>query len=636
MSGGLAKVISIGSLVLAVGGLGLAARSARKEMLVRGGFEAARVLIAFAVVIAMTQITSVSTPIVFVLVALALGAVFGLYQGRNLTLSIKDNRLMAQRTILGIAVWGASLLVMQVAALSARTGAFRFGQALSYFSIASTVGLFLARNQRMQQVTNAALGATAGVAIALLVLAAPMTVRAQSCAERNYTDCDGVTDDGTPTNMDDMFGTGGHPPQGELPTGAGPVYAPPPYEPPPVGQTRRAPVQTKRPSKQLVDNGAGTLEEAEPPIDAGTNGGSDPVTDPSDPVGLDAPPVTGDGNSVSTEEAAGANGAGAAGAVATGGLAAAEVAGQRSRGGKLRGGRKRGADDPEGGPEEGGFWNRVKKKAQEVERTRQAEELEEQGIDQAKKDQADVARAQEEEWTKAEEEAAIDKRKNEEAWRRMEDLRRAQEKLQWTLAASREDIAFGERLIKTYEWTQFGTDRGVDVLSRMAGPAGEKLRWGYQVGKSTMQQTALPRGDLVKGVRDGVVDVAWDAVSGRVDGGSFQLPFAGTPVRDVGDSNVLSVTPSVIKDAVVQSGRGYLQDITYGDRIKNIFNGDPWLNARDPLQQKLGFGGKPMNDIFDSIDRTIGGAHRPVPNPLGPVTKAIEDAHHSKPSGSHR
>ena len=361
MSSGIARVISIAGIVISVGGLVVAARTSRREMRVRGGFEAARVLITLAVLITMSQITAVTTPIALTAPALLLGATFGVAQGRALKLSISNEQVMAKRTFFGLAVWGASLLVMQLSSVLAQTGAFRFGQALSYFSIAATVGTFLTRNQRVQQLSTASFGAAAGIAIALLALAlavaVPMSARAQCpdgplpCDPGGGEQPPAYDPCSNPNSIEYYTDCQHNAPQQPAP--APPVEQPTqPYVPPVGGPAARPPepVATPRPTNQLVNSEPGTLNQPVDPSAAGTapTGDLPTSTTPTD-----------DASNVSSSEAAGANAAAAAGAAAAGALAAAEGA----AGGFP--GRRRQDDptDPAGPPPDGGFWNLVKRKA---------------------------------------------------------------------------------------------------------------------------------------------------------------------------------------------------------------------------------------------------------------------------------
>ena len=171
MGEGLARAITIGSIVLTVASLTLAVVFARKKTRVRVGFDVARAVIGVGAILAMAMITNVTTPVVAVLVAVGVGVGLGFTQGSTLEISAGEKGLYAKRTPIALVGWGAGIILMQAAGIGSRIGAVQLGQTVAWFSACMGIGLIVGRTGPL----NKSLART-GVAAAIIALALPATV----------------------------------------------------------------------------------------------------------------------------------------------------------------------------------------------------------------------------------------------------------------------------------------------------------------------------------------------------------------------------------------------------------------------------------------------------------------------------
>ncbi len=143
----LSRIVVIVSAGFSALVLFLSLRKASKEVRVRPGLEWARVGVGVGGVLIMGVIVGTQTPVPLAVGAVFVGATIGFFQGQQIVVTLRDSQLWAQRTVWGIALFSAGLVAMQLAGLSSRTGLFRFGQAVSYFSIAVGIGLIAGRSK---------------------------------------------------------------------------------------------------------------------------------------------------------------------------------------------------------------------------------------------------------------------------------------------------------------------------------------------------------------------------------------------------------------------------------------------------------------------------------------------------------
>ncbi len=181
--------IGVAATVLSACGVVVAIVMARKEARVRPGFDGLRLLLTAGGIAVMAAVTAVSTPAAFVALAVVGGTSIGWAQGRATTVRIVDGRAMARRSAMGIGLFGAGMLVMQISGLMSRAGVFRIGQAISYFSAALAAGVLFGREPRLRQANAATTGAALVSSmvvllmgtLGLLVMGAPRRAAADHC-----------------------------------------------------------------------------------------------------------------------------------------------------------------------------------------------------------------------------------------------------------------------------------------------------------------------------------------------------------------------------------------------------------------------------------------------------------------------
>jgi len=148
----------------------LTLRTAKRESRVRPGFDIARLVIGAGALLVMGTIVGVQTPVALAALGIAAGAVVGFAQGRRLEISLRDGRVFARRTLIGIAVWVAGIIAMQGAGLLNRTGVFRIGQTVAVFGVFTTLGLLIGRSGPVDEAhRKGAVSVTAALALFALI-----------------------------------------------------------------------------------------------------------------------------------------------------------------------------------------------------------------------------------------------------------------------------------------------------------------------------------------------------------------------------------------------------------------------------------------------------------------------------------
>ncbi len=170
MGDGLARAITIGSIVLTVASLSVAVIFARKASRIRIGFDVARAAVGVIAILVMAAITNVTTPLFSVFLAIAGGLALGFGQGSNLEVTSNERGLHSKRSPIGIALWGAGIVVMQAAGIASRTGMVKLGQTMAWFSVCLGVGLLVGRNGPLRNANRAVAGGGAAMLLAVLVL----------------------------------------------------------------------------------------------------------------------------------------------------------------------------------------------------------------------------------------------------------------------------------------------------------------------------------------------------------------------------------------------------------------------------------------------------------------------------------
>jgi hypothetical protein len=168
------RVLSLAALVLSGGILVFSIISVRKEQRVRPGLDLFRLAITLLTTGLMARFLGVATPEALMGVGFLVGLLVGLYEGLHLKVRFLGKRTFARRTILGIAAWGAGLVIVQAAGVIGRAGMADFGLALSFLGIGQVIGLLTGRWQSVVEARRAPGGAFAGAVLLMAALAAAL------------------------------------------------------------------------------------------------------------------------------------------------------------------------------------------------------------------------------------------------------------------------------------------------------------------------------------------------------------------------------------------------------------------------------------------------------------------------------
>ena len=170
MGEGVARAIAIVSIILTVASLALAVVFVRKRTRIRMGFDVARAVVGVGAILVMAAITQVATPTAAIVIAVVVGAGLGFAQGSALDIRPGERGFYAQRSPLGIALWGLGIVVMQGAGMASRAGTVRIGQTIAWFSACLGIGLMVGRNGPLENAKKALAGAGVAALAAVLVL----------------------------------------------------------------------------------------------------------------------------------------------------------------------------------------------------------------------------------------------------------------------------------------------------------------------------------------------------------------------------------------------------------------------------------------------------------------------------------
>jgi hypothetical protein len=165
-----ARAITIGSIVFTIASLGVAVLFARKASRIRVGFDVARAAVGVIAILVMAAITNVTTPLFAIVLAITGGLALGFGQGSNLEVTSSERGFFSKRNPIGIALWGAGIVVMQAAGIASRTGMVKIGQTIAWFSVCLGVGLLVGRTSPLRGARRAIAGGGAAMLLAALIL----------------------------------------------------------------------------------------------------------------------------------------------------------------------------------------------------------------------------------------------------------------------------------------------------------------------------------------------------------------------------------------------------------------------------------------------------------------------------------
>lgn len=167
--------ISILSVALSLAG-------ARRAVKLRPVFDVVRLVVSVAVVGAVAAITGVTTPPILLVVAVIAGGFLGHTVGGRLDVWEESGRIWLRRAGLGVALWGASVVAMQLAGYANRSGIVSLGQSLAVFGAASQAGTLMGRDSAVR-VARATAGAVAAVVVLAAVVVGPAALTAPRPAD---------------------------------------------------------------------------------------------------------------------------------------------------------------------------------------------------------------------------------------------------------------------------------------------------------------------------------------------------------------------------------------------------------------------------------------------------------------------
>lgn len=141
----LSQLVVVFSTAVSAAVLYLSLRKAAREVRIRAGFEWARIVLGIGGVFTVGVVVGVQTPRALTVGAVVVGGAIGYFQGQQTLVFLRDSKLWAKRTVWGIALWSVGLVAMQAAGLGSKTGLFRLGQAISFFSMSVALGIIVGR-----------------------------------------------------------------------------------------------------------------------------------------------------------------------------------------------------------------------------------------------------------------------------------------------------------------------------------------------------------------------------------------------------------------------------------------------------------------------------------------------------------
>lgn len=161
-------------IAFSVAALFFALTRALKQMPIRPVFDYLRLGLQVGGVVIMASVVGISSEPQSLVVAAAVGLVVGLFQGNSLRISVANERVWAQRSRIGVAIWGASLIAMQIAGFANRAGIVKLGQVVAWFSVGITVGVLLGRGGHVREARAGLKPLAATVMLLVFVVGAPI------------------------------------------------------------------------------------------------------------------------------------------------------------------------------------------------------------------------------------------------------------------------------------------------------------------------------------------------------------------------------------------------------------------------------------------------------------------------------
>jgi hypothetical protein len=177
------RLLSVGALALSGGVLLFSVAAARREQRIRPRLDLLRLAITLLTTGLMAGVLGVRTPEALMGAGLLGGLLVGLYEGLHVRVRFLGKQAFARRTVLGLAAWGAGVVVVQGAGVVGRIGVADFGLTMSFFGIGQIAGLLTGRWQSVVEARRARARSLATAALTLLALAAALVPHWGSAAK---------------------------------------------------------------------------------------------------------------------------------------------------------------------------------------------------------------------------------------------------------------------------------------------------------------------------------------------------------------------------------------------------------------------------------------------------------------------
>ena len=168
------RLLSLGALLFSAGVLLFSIITVRREQRVRPGLDLLRLGVTVATTVLMAVVVGVTTPEALMGAGLVGGLLVGLYEGLHVQVRFLGKGTFARRTILGVAAWGAGVLIVQTAGVIGRVGLADFGLVMSFFGIGQLGGMLTGRWQSVLDARRAGAGRLAGVVLVALAAASAL------------------------------------------------------------------------------------------------------------------------------------------------------------------------------------------------------------------------------------------------------------------------------------------------------------------------------------------------------------------------------------------------------------------------------------------------------------------------------
>ncbi|MCZ7528500.1 MAG: hypothetical protein M5U14_20285 [Acidimicrobiia bacterium] len=166
MSPGLTRGIGVAATIVTVGALAFSLSKGRRPLPVRPALDGLRFALSVGALVAAAAITGVSTPPALAAGACSWAECWGSSR-RALKVRALEGRVLAQRTTLGVLLWGLAMVGVQGAGIASRSGLITVGQTVAWFSAGLSAGLLTARRPMIARARRALTGAAAAAVLVL-------------------------------------------------------------------------------------------------------------------------------------------------------------------------------------------------------------------------------------------------------------------------------------------------------------------------------------------------------------------------------------------------------------------------------------------------------------------------------------